>query len=447
MNRLPAQLAEGNEDRMREFRAALEAVLSSRAFESRARLREFLQFVGKAALEGRAAEIKEQAVGVEVFGRPPDYPVHDDTIVRVTARQLRQKLEEYYQTEGKDAAWVIEIPRGTYVPVFRERALAETPALPPEPEGFPVPASSAAMEPSPPAGKAKPLGRFSWGGWMVALVLCAVALFLVLWKAPFAEERPPATLLSLMQTAPGQRVSVVCGDAVVQIYKDLVGDAPSVPEYENGSYLKHPALLASVAKDSRLWESVHTRQLVATGSVQALSRLVRAIPEGHLSVRHPREVGVRDFVDDNVILLSGPFANPWVQLFEPKLNFRVVQDARKTVYVQNTSPAPGESAEYRNHEEGPKRINYARLAYLPNLGGKGRILLIGGPSAPLMELIGSAVSSPQFLRQLADRLGAEESGSLPYCEMLLEVEEIAGAPVRTRIVAARRVTAKPEGLP
>jgi hypothetical protein len=64
-----------------------------------------------------------------------------------------------------------------------------------------------------------------------------------------------------------------------------------------------------------------------------------------------------------------------------------------------------------------------------------------------MELIGSAVSSPQFLRQLADRLGAEESGSLPYCEMLLEVEEIAGAPVRTRIVAARRVTAKPEGLP
>jgi hypothetical protein len=448
MNRFNGSLTEVNEAKVPEMRAALRAVLASHTFESRARLREFLAFVGNAALDGRAAEIKEQAIGVEVFGRASDYPVHDDTIVRVTARQLRQKLEEYAQTEGKGSAWVIEIPRGTYVPVFQQRELTEN--LLPEPGAAGTP-RGVQETPAVETGALKsPTARsafWAWAGWVVALALGAVVVALVMRQPGIADSPKEPTLLSLLQTAPGKRVSVVCGDAVVQVYKELVGDAPTVPEYENGSYLGHPVLRASVQKDSRLWDILHARQLVATGSVQALSRLVQAIPHGQVTVRHPRQVSVRDFVDDNVILLSGPFANPWVQLFEPKLNFRVVQDTNHVVYVQNVSPESGERAEYRNRLDGAKNITYARLAYMPNLGGKGRVLLIGGPSSPLMELIGSAASNPEFLRQLADRFGASDPEKLPFCEMLLEVEEIAGAPVTTRIVGARRVTARPEGLP
>lgn len=448
MNRFNGALTEVNEAKLPEMRAALQAVLASQTFESRARLREFLAFVGNAALEGRAAEIKEQSIGVEVFGRPPDYPVHDDTIVRVTARQLRQKMEEYYQTEGRESPWVIEIPRGTYIPAFRERDVAES--LAEDGAATDLPLSANRVSPGSGGNRSSQVTRlrgWMWAGWALALATGALALFLAMREAPVGSPRSQPTLLSLLQSSPGHRVSVVCGDGIVQIFKELAGDAPSVDTYENAQYLDDPRLAEVVQKDSRLWRELRARQLVATGSVQALSRLVRAIPEGQVSVRHPREVSVRDFVDDNVILLSGPFANPWVQLFEPKLNFRIVQDSNRVVFTKNMAPEGGELSEYRNHQNGAKRINYARLAYMPNLGGKGRILLIGGPSAPLMELIGSAASNPEFLRQLADRFHLKDPAALPFCEMLLEVEEIAGAPVTTRIVAVRRVLARPEGLP
>lgn len=413
--------------------AALESLLHSQTFVSRPRLREFLEFVGTAALEGRANEIKEQAIGVKVFGRPKDYSVHDDTIVRVTARQLRQKLAEYHMHEGRTSALTIEIPRGTYVPVFREREQAT--------EFQPAPLESGDQV----GGGPRDSRTTKWLGWAVALglsVLCAVLLAALAWQKPV----PGPTLLGLLQSSPAQTVSVVCGDGVVQVFKDLTGEAPTLEAYESNAYLVDPKVIAVVGENNPVWEELKHRQLLASGSLQSLTRLVRAMPEGHISARHPREVTVRDFVDGSAILLSGPFANPWVQLFEPRLNFRIVQDETHQVYIHNVHPEPGELNEYRLRNSDEKRISYARLAFMPNLGGKGRVLLIGGPSSTLMELMGSAVSDPGFLRQMAERFGAASPEALPYCEILMEVEEMASAPVKTRVVAVRRLDQATDAL-
>lgn len=66
------------------------------------------------------------------------------------------------------------------------------------------------------------------------------------------------------------------------------------------------------------------------------------MPAARMVVRHPRDVNVRQFSDDNVILLSGPFSNPWVQIFESRLNFRIEQDAPGNVSICNASPSPAD---------------------------------------------------------------------------------------------------------
>ncbi len=67
-------------------------------------------------MEGQA---KETVIGVEFFQRDPVYDPHKDPIVRVEAHRLRTRLREYYQNEGAQDRWQIEVPPGAYVPILR----------------------------------------------------------------------------------------------------------------------------------------------------------------------------------------------------------------------------------------------------------------------------------------------------------------------------------------
>jgi serine/threonine-protein kinase len=98
----------------------LERVLASPGFARNERLSRFLRFVVERHLEGKDAEIKESLLAIEVFGRPPDYDPKQDPIVRTEASRLRARLSEYYVGEGKDDPLVIELPKGGYVPAFRQ---------------------------------------------------------------------------------------------------------------------------------------------------------------------------------------------------------------------------------------------------------------------------------------------------------------------------------------
>jgi hypothetical protein len=105
-----------------QVRQQVKQVLESERFARAEQLCRFLRFVVERHLEGRDDELKESVIGVEVFGRRTDYNPHYDPIVRTHARRLRSRLSEYYDNEGKSDPLVIELPRGAYVPVFRDAA-------------------------------------------------------------------------------------------------------------------------------------------------------------------------------------------------------------------------------------------------------------------------------------------------------------------------------------
>src|SRR5215471_3735817 len=100
-------------------RAALAHVLASRSFASAPSLSRFLGYIVDNTIDGKSDALKEYAIGVDVFDRGESFDPKTDTIVRVQARRLRSKLEEYYRTEGRNAAVVIELAKGGYVPRFR----------------------------------------------------------------------------------------------------------------------------------------------------------------------------------------------------------------------------------------------------------------------------------------------------------------------------------------
>jgi TolB-like protein len=97
---------------------ALDRVLSSSSFRKCVQLSRFLRFAVDEALAGQNGASKETCIGVEIFGRRPDYDPSIDPVVRVEARRLRRKLTEYYEGEGREDPVRIALPKGGYLPLF-----------------------------------------------------------------------------------------------------------------------------------------------------------------------------------------------------------------------------------------------------------------------------------------------------------------------------------------
>src|SRR5579872_6448121 len=105
-----------------EIRSQLERILRSRAFIQSHRIRRFLQFIVEESLLGQPHRLKEYLIGLEVFDRREAFDPRVDSIVRVEARRLRNKLDEYYRTEGRDDHVRILLRKGSYMPVFEHRS-------------------------------------------------------------------------------------------------------------------------------------------------------------------------------------------------------------------------------------------------------------------------------------------------------------------------------------
>jgi adenylate cyclase len=190
---LTTPATDGTEPTAAEVRAALERILRSSCFEHAGRASDFLRFVVDRTLAGEGERLKGYTIGVEVFGRAPDFDAQSDPLVRVEALRLRQRLTEYYAGDGATDPVKLDLPRGGYVvkASYASRAAA---------------ASSETAAAAPPGVPAAPPPRSSssWfttrarAAWAVATlsVVVGIAGVTLQWRAPIAEQR------SLLNIAP-----------------------------------------------------------------------------------------------------------------------------------------------------------------------------------------------------------------------------------------------------
>src|SRR5216684_8079989 len=107
-----------NEAERVAIREQLEKLLLTSHFSASRRYPSFLRFVLQHTLAGESELLKERTLGIELFGRAPDYDTAADPIVRVTAAEIRKRIEQYYQEPGRAGELRFSLPSGSYIPLF-----------------------------------------------------------------------------------------------------------------------------------------------------------------------------------------------------------------------------------------------------------------------------------------------------------------------------------------
>jgi len=151
-----------DDEKRQQILHELENILESRYFRSAGRSKQFLRFVVQHKLDGHTELLKERTIGVEVFERPHDYATGDDPVVRVQAGEVRRRLHEYYQAAPTEPSVHIELPIGSYSPLFRENSSAAS-------------SDAATLHPSSPKPEDQ-MKKHLWGHWAIVGVCSALAL-------------------------------------------------------------------------------------------------------------------------------------------------------------------------------------------------------------------------------------------------------------------------------
>src|SRR5579863_2928296 len=129
------------------IREQLERLLVHPLFANSKRYPALLAYVVEQTLLGSASDLKERSIGIEVFGRPPSYDANADPVVRITAGEVRKRLSQYYYDSTHEGELIVELPIGSYVPVFRAAGSRLPETRPVDPPAY-SDSPEAAAEPS-----------------------------------------------------------------------------------------------------------------------------------------------------------------------------------------------------------------------------------------------------------------------------------------------------------
>jgi len=418
--------------------ALVDRVVASPSFQSSPRQQELFRYLALRALQDPPAVVSESQVGVAVFHRPPDYDTSVDTIVRVQVSQLRKKLEHYFLSEGRDEPMQIDLPRGSYLPVFHPRSRVDGTA----PSGLTA-APAAASTAVPPSPTADPRVRA-----LTALLVVVVAAGAWLGfdnlrlrqRAGAARERPYLDHFWGQFFENHVPTQIAMSDGGVLVLAEARERSVTLSEYRTASYPRVvvEAMTTDPKEQAALVRSASrgfTPPNDAVVAHEAASMCLRQDALCHLL--SARDLRINLATPENVILLGHKRANPWLELFEGGMNFRYAfDDTKRWATIENESPQAGEAASYRADWG---RRGYCVVAYLPKRGGGGNVLLVFGVDLQSVEAGGHLISDERAMEALHTRLGIGLGARVPYVEVLLQTKLQGNAAGDYQVIAHRLV--------
>jgi hypothetical protein len=414
-------------------------VLGSPLFQKSPRLRAFLKFICEMELTGRRLGINEQQIGVNVFGRPEAYNPGEDSIVRSQARFLRQRLDDYFRTSGQHEPFRILIPKGSYVPTFEaipeivtEPYTAAEPALPLVAQPI-LPAEAKLIVP-PPSLAGVVSQRITIA--LVMLVLLSLTGFLLFRRAARQFETPEARFWNTLFD-PKRRQVIVPADSTLILIEELTGQQVSLQSYLSRDYLDKMQLPAGFTAFSN--SDLRVSHYTSMADLNLVAGIVRVphVRQMRAEIRYARDLSISDAKEDNLVLIGGARANPWIELFSSHMNFYVDYDwkTRQNVVI-NKAPQPGEAPLYVESSSDSAHGVYGLIAFQPSLDGEGDALLVAGTSAAGTQSAEDFLLSDRSFGELLRRIQRPD-GSIPHFELLLEARSLGGNVPQSRIVAFR----------
>ncbi len=435
-------------------------IARSSTFARSEQLPKLLLYVCRMAISDRVDEINEQRIGVDVFKRSPNYDSAADGIVRSHATRLRQRLERYFSGEGIHEPLRIEIPRGSYVPRFYtvDAEVHAVPEIDLQDSNVEELADSGERPFFPPTEQ-PPRDRWFQQKWMIGFVVglfAAIVSVAVLWHlkqdaaraAWHAEiEQTPIerTFWNSLFPANG-RTLIVTGDSGLVLYETVTGREVSLSDYIDGNY-RDPDRAKTINSEApgELTLDLASRRytsFVDLGVSEQLSHLPEWNSKRATTV-FARDLRPADAANSNLILIGSREADPWVSLAEPSMNFVLVSDGKRGFQFLNRHPHDGELQTYSPRDDSGNLGAYSLygdVAYLPNPGGQGMILVLCGLWMSGTQSAGKFVfNGPEFSAWLKSIVNAD--GTIPPFELLLSTKSLQGNAAYTSIIA-RRVRGK-----
>jgi hypothetical protein len=415
-------------------------IVASKSFAKSALLCKFLLYVCDRALSGRTDEISENQIGVHVFVRKAGYNPGEDNIVRNYARQVRQRLDHYFEEEGKSEELRISIPVGKYIPVFSPNRPSEPLALPSHQEEE-LPSLPAPDRVEPPPAQPLPRSRSTRHRAVFAL-LFVVVCGAVLWKAwkhvPAVLGDPCHPLWSQVFDSERQTFIVPSDDGIV-MFQNLTGHTVHLAEYVSREYLSTKSPFNIDAQNLADLDAQRYTSIADLNAVLKFSRVPEANP-AHFIIRYARELHMEDLKDSNAILMGSTYSNPWVELFQKNLNFEFNYEPHPNAsFITNKHPLAGEAPVYANDATAPSHRTYAVIALVPNLNNTGWILIVEGLTMAGTQAATDILFNREEMRSVLEKASAG-NGKLKPFEILIETRSFGSSSPQANIIASRIYT-------
>jgi hypothetical protein len=349
----------------------VQRIIQSKAFRTSEVHRNLLHYLAEKSLAGTADSLKEYTVGLDVFAKPASYDPRQESVVRMHVARLRQKLAEYYRTEGLNDAVMVDVPKGGFRVTFEPREI-----LPDSPS----PVAEAVL--APPSSRRKEVVLST----LLALaVVCALIVSVQLWRV--RSER-----VDLPRGVP----------EVQQLWEPLLNN-------------NRPLMICLASQ--------------GTGTANAAFLLGEFLAhrKDNVLITSSDQLAMPEVLMNNVIFLGPASGNRQIEalskgqplVLEPK-------------GIRNLSPQPGEPAFIPDEPLGSPQgteETHALITHVPGLYGNGDILYLSGNQISSTLAAVRALTDPTLARVLVSKLKTPD-GSLPrFYQMVLRVHSMDSMPI------------------
>jgi hypothetical protein len=270
-------------------------------------------------------------------------------------------------------------------------------------------------------------------------VLCAAAgYFVARWQA--LTPPPPSWPLSEVFD-PHSRTQVAVSDINYGLFCLLNGRIIDLEEYLSPRFPGSAMPADSSPRESHLASYLARTQFVSYADSILTDRLIAAFGGANrIWLRSARDLKTHDLADGNFIFVGSPSSNPWVSLFEDRLNFVEVKNPGTPGSIVNRRPGSGEQERYSGiRSTGSSGEDYAAVALLPAAGGRGNVLILQGLQQEGTEAAGMLVSTAEgrAILRSALKIDSERPDHHVFFEVLIRAKVVGGSPSGTEIVATR----------
>lgn len=401
------------------IREQLHRLLAHPLFANSKRYPALLAYTVEQTLLGNAGELKERSIGIEVFGRTPTYDANADPVVRITAGEVRKRLGLYYYDSAHAGELVIELPVGSYVPVFRQADGFSEPA----PE-IVVPISSlgavtSGPQPSAPTVAAEvPVppksSRLRWPLLALLTIAGCIAGILVgmqMRPGPVAEQ--PSNIDRFWEpflTSPNT-TTFCLGEPAKNI------DLDSINSFE--------APVGAPAEPQKLYVRLHLSGNLALADVVTLTRAAAALETRHKAFRVvPASEASFAQLREGPIVLIGAFDNIWTLRVTQKLRFGFESKNGEALLIDRKSADKTTWATAWDLPYQKLSKDYAIVARIRDNTTGQPVIIAAGISEEGTEAAGEILYNPVYLNTLLAK--APANWEKMNMEAVIETQVIEG---------------------